>query len=76
MMALVSPQRIAMDKKPAPIVSRSGMPNETFEAPRTMFNPSCWCMSEIVSSVRTTSVVSAPIGIAKGSRTMSSLAMP
>ena len=58
------------------MVVRSGIPNDTFEAPSVMFTPSSSWMSEIVSSVFTTRVVSAPIGMASGSSTMSSMAMP
>ena len=67
MMALVRPAFIAIERNVAPMVVRSGMPNDTFEAPSVMFTPSSSWMSEIVSKVFTTSEVSAPMGMASGS---------
>ena len=52
------------------------MPNETLEAPSVMFTPNSSRSSAIVSSVLSPSVVSAPTGMASGSITMSSMAMP
>ena len=73
---VVRPSLIAIERKPAPMVPRSGIPNDTFEAPSVMFTPSSSWMSEMVSSVFTTSEVSAPMGMASGSSTMSSTASP
>ena len=76
MMALVRPAFIAIERNVAPMVVRSGIPNDTFEAPSVMFTPSSSWMSEIVSKVFTTSEVSGPMGMASGSSRMSSTAMP
>jgi len=76
MMALVRPCEIAIGRNPAPIVCRSGMPNETFEAPSVMFTPNSPASSAIVSSVRFPCAVSAPTGMASGSITMSSTGIP
>ena len=76
MMALVRPQRMAIGRNAAPIEARSGMPNDTFEAPSVMFRPNSSCTNAIVSSVRSTIVVSAPTGMASGSITMSSSGRP
>jgi hypothetical protein len=76
MIALVRPDRMAIGRNAAPIDARSGMPNDTLDAPSVMFRPSSSCTSAIVSSVRSTIVVSAPTGIASGSITMSSAGMP
>src|SRR5215472_19350205 len=76
MMALVSPLVIAIGRNAAPIEPRSGIPNDTFDAPSVMFTPSSSRSSSMVSSVRSTSEVSAPTGMASGSITMSSIAMP
>ena len=76
MMALVSPTIIAIGANAATIAARSGIPNDTFEAPSVMLSPNSSCTSEIVSRVRRTSTVSAPMGMARGSIRMSSRAMP
>ena len=39
MMALVSPDLMAIGKNDETIVSRSGMPKETFDAPSVMLRP-------------------------------------
>ncbi len=72
MMALVRPCEMAIGRNPAPIVCRSGMPNDTFDAPSVMFTPNSSRSSAIVSSVRIPWPVSAPTGMASGSITMSS----
>ena len=76
MIALVSPLSAAIGRNAAPIDARSGMPNETLEAPSVVFTPNSSRSSEIVSSVLSTSEVSAPTGMASGSITMSSSGMP
>jgi hypothetical protein len=76
MMALVRPAEIAIGRNAAPMVCRSGMPNETLDAPSVMFTPNSSRSVAIVSSVLSPSVVSAPTGMASGSMTMSSMAMP
>ncbi len=76
MMALVRPCEIATGRNAAPIACRSGMPNDTFEAPSVMFTPNSSRSSAIVSSVRIPCPVSAPTGMASGSITMSSIAIP
>ncbi len=70
-MALVSPQRMAIGRNEAPIVCRSGMPNDTLDAPSVVFTPNSARSSSIVSRVLPTSEVSAPTGMASGSMTMS-----
>ena len=75
-MALVSPLVMAMGRKAAPIACRSGMPNETLDAPSVVFTPNSSRSSEMVSMVLTTREVSAPTGMASGSITMSSTGMP
>ena len=75
-MALVSPLLMAIGRNAAPIVCRSGMPNETLDAPSVVFTPNSARSSAIVSRVFPTSVVSAPTGMASGSITMSSMGMP
>ena len=52
------------------------MPNDTLEAPQVMFTPNSSRIWRIVSSVTSDVVVSAPIGMASGSITMSASAMP
>ena len=76
MMALVRPCEMATGRNAAPIACRSGMPNDTFEAPSVMFTPNSSRSSAIVSSVRIPCPVSAPTGMASGSITMSSMAIP
>ncbi len=72
MMALVSPWLMAMGRNAAAIACRSGMPNDTFDAPSVMFTPNSALSSAIVSRVRAGCRVSAPTGMASGSMTMSS----
>ena len=76
MIALVRPHCIAIGRNVAPSAWRPGMPNETFDAPRVMFRPNSSWISSMVRSVVFTSEVSAPIGIASGSITMSSSGIP
>ena len=71
MIAEVRPQRMAIGRNVAPSTGRFGMPKDTLPAPRVMLTPNSSRISAIVSSVLLTSVVSAPIGIASGSMTMS-----
>ena len=76
MIALVRPAVIAIGSHAAPRVCRSGMPKETLEAPHVMFRP-CWSrICRMASMVTSELPVSAPIGMASGSITMSALAMP
>ena len=76
MIALVRPCEMATGRNAAPIACRSGMPNDTFEAPSVMFTPNSSRSSAIVSSVRIPCPVSAPTGMASGSITMSSIGIP
>ena len=76
MIALVRPAVIAIGRYAAPRVCRSGMPNETLDAPQVMLTPKRSLICRIVSRVTSEVVVSAPIGIASGSITMSAWAMP
>ena len=75
-MALVSPLWMAIGRNAAPSVCRSGMPNDTLDAPSVVFTPNSSRSSAIVSIVLTTTEVSAPTGMASGSITMSSIGMP
>ena len=52
------------------------MPNETLDAPQVMFTPNWSRIRRIVSIVTSELPVSAPIGMASGSITMSASAMP
>ena len=72
MIAVVSPDCIAIGRNDAPSACRPGMPNETLHAPSVMFTPNSSRISSMVSSVFLASVESAPTGIASGSMTMSS----
>ena len=76
MIALVRPAVIAIGSQAAPRVCRSGMPNETLEAPQVMFTPNSSRMRRMHSIVTRELPVSAPIGMASGSITMSAWAMP
>ena len=76
MIAVVSPWVTAMGRNAAPMACRSGIPNETLDAPSVVFTPNSSRSSEIVSSVVSTSEVSAPTGMASGSNTMSSIGIP
>ena len=76
MIALVSPAVIAIGSQAAPSVCRSGMPKETLDAPQVMLRPCSSRIRRIVSRVTSELPVSAPIGMASGSMTMSALAMP
>ena len=73
MMALVRPDCMAIGMKTEFKVCRSGMPKDTLEAPRVVLRSYFCRIISIVSKVRTTMVESAPIGIASGSMTMSSM---
>ena len=57
-------------------VCRPGMPKETLEAPQVMLTPKSSRMRRITSKVTRLVVVSAPMGMARGSMTMSACAMP
>ena len=76
MIALVRPAVIAIGSQAAPRVCRSGMPNDVLDAPQVMLTPNSSRIRRIVSQVTSEVVVSAPIGIASGSITMSAWAMP
>ena len=76
MIALVSPAVIAIGSQAAPRVCRSGIPKDVLDAPQVMFSPCSSRIRRIVSKVTSEVVVSAPIGIASGSITMSAFAMP
>ena len=76
MIALVRPAVIAIGSQAAPRVCRSGMPNDVLDAPQVMLTPNSSRIRRIVSQVTSDVVVSAPIGIASGSITMSAWAMP
>src|SRR5262249_41271141 len=66
MMALVRPAEIAIGRNAAPMVWRSGMPNETVDAPRVMFTPHSSRRNPVVSNVFSPTVVSAPTRIDTG----------
>ena len=76
MIALVRPAEFAIGRKAAFSVWRFGSPKLMFDAPRHMLKPNSSWISRIVVIVVVTIVGSAPIGIASGSITMSSSAMP
>src|SRR6185503_6730200 len=60
MIALVRPSLMAMGRNALPIAARSGMPNDTFDAPSVMFTPNSAVSSRIVSRVAFFFKVSAP----------------
>ncbi len=74
--ALVRPLAIAIGSHTELRVWRAGMPKDTLDAPQVMFTPKSSRMRRIVSNVTSVVPVSAPIGMASGSMTMSALAMP
>ena len=76
MIALVSPEVIAMGSHVPLRVCRPGMPKETLEAPQVMLTPKSSRMRRITSKVTRLVLVSAPMGMARGSMTMSACAMP
>ena len=76
MIALVIPTVIAIGSQVALRACRPGIPNETLEAPHVMFRPHRSWMRWMVSRAVRPTVGSAPIGMASGSMTMSSIAMP
>ena len=76
MIALVRPEVIAIGSQVPLRVCRPGMPNETLDAPHVMLTPKSSRIRRITSNVTRVVVVSAPIGMASGSITMSACAMP
>ena len=76
MIALVSPEVIAMGSQVPLRVCRPGMPKETLDAPQVMLTPKSSRMRRITSKVTRLVLVSAPMGMARGSMTMSACAMP
>ena len=67
---------MAIGRNAEPSACRSGIPNDTLDAPSVMLSPNSARISSIVSRVLRTSVESAPMGMARGSITMSARGMP
>ena len=74
--AEVSPAAIAIVKNAAFTPSRLGKPKLTFDAPQVVLTLSSFCKRRTKVITCLTAVLMAPIGITRGSTTISELGMP